>query len=322
MCCLFGLLDYNNRFTPKQRQIILHALATECEERGTDATGISYMSEGRMRIYKRAVRGRYMWFRLPQDASYIMGHTRLTTQGNARHNYNNHPFSGRCGSGSFTLAHNGVLWNDVQLRKQRNLPKTNIETDSYIAVQLLEREAAINLASIKKMAEAVEGQFTFTVLDNHNNLFFVKGHNPLSLYHFNDGFYLYASTDTIMERVLEKLPFSTTDYHKLTVQDGQILQIDTAGKCKVGDFKLEEHYSYGWGYSSYWKRGQAIQRKQSMSDIITTANNMGYSVEDIIELLDSGYYEEDIEDLLYDPELMAMCMQEIGHERLLAAAMG
>ncbi len=67
-----------------------------------------------------------------------MGHTRLATQGDKENNYNNHPFYGKADK-AFAFAHNGVLYNDTVLRKSYNLPKTNIETDSYVAVQLIEK---------------------------------------------------------------------------------------------------------------------------------------------------------------------------------------
>ena len=38
MCCLFGLIDYNNTFTAKEKNRIIKILSTECEARGTDAT--------------------------------------------------------------------------------------------------------------------------------------------------------------------------------------------------------------------------------------------------------------------------------------------
>ena len=68
----------------------------------------------------------------------MMGHTRMATQGNCRKNYNNHPFPGRAGGQAFALAHNGVLSNDDILRRKLALPETKIETDSYVAVQLIE----------------------------------------------------------------------------------------------------------------------------------------------------------------------------------------
>ena len=33
-----------------------------------------------------------MRFKLPDDVLCVMGHTRMTTQGDEKHNYNNHPF--------------------------------------------------------------------------------------------------------------------------------------------------------------------------------------------------------------------------------------
>ena len=98
MCCLFGMIDLNHNFSGKQKSKLLHILATACETRGTDATGIAYNSNGRLQVYKRPAPGHQMRFRLPDDVSVVMGHTRMTTQGNARKNFNNHPWAGRTGS--------------------------------------------------------------------------------------------------------------------------------------------------------------------------------------------------------------------------------
>ena len=137
MCCLFGLIDSRNQFGAKEKSRILSVLATECEERGTDATGIAYCSHRHLSIYKRPIAAHRMQFRIPADSRGIMGHTRMTTQGDARRNRNNHPFLGYVENKPFALAHNGVLWNDGILRRTKHLPKTRIETDSYVAVQLI-----------------------------------------------------------------------------------------------------------------------------------------------------------------------------------------
>ena len=118
----------------------------------------------------------------------------------------NHPFLGYAENKPFALAHNGVLWNDGILRRTKQLPKTRIETDSYVAVQLIEQKNALDFSSLKDMAEAVEGSFTFTVLDQRENLYFVKGDNPLCLYYYpHCGLYLYASTEAILNRALKRL---------------------------------------------------------------------------------------------------------------------
>ncbi len=79
----------------------------------------------------------------------------------------------------FALAHNGVLYNDHILRQeQADLPNTRIETDSYVAVQLLERERALNFDSLRRMAEQLEGSYTVTLLGPKNELYFIKGTTP------------------------------------------------------------------------------------------------------------------------------------------------
>lgn len=95
MCCLFGLIDYRHSLTTKQKNRLAFALAVSAEARGTDATGIAYNANGKLRIYKRPWPAHYMRFSIPEDAAVIMGHTRMTTQGSERKNRNNHPCSTR-----------------------------------------------------------------------------------------------------------------------------------------------------------------------------------------------------------------------------------
>ena len=199
MCCLFGLIDYRHTLTAKQKSRMISALAVAAEARGTDATGIAYNSGGTLRIYKRPLPAHCMRFHIPEDAAVVMGHTRMTTQGLVKRNRNNHPFLGHTDSGDFAFAHNGVLYNDAMLRRALGLPRTRIETDSYIGVQLLEQKKALNFDSLRYMAEQVEGSFAFTALDKRNDLWFVKGDNPLCIYHFPGlGVYAYASTEEIL----------------------------------------------------------------------------------------------------------------------------
>ena len=84
------------------------------------------------------------------------------------------------------MAHNGVLDNDFSLRKSLHLPRTRIETDSYIAVQLIEQKGILNFDSLRYMAELLEGSFTITVLGDDGSFYIVKGDNPFCLYFFPD----------------------------------------------------------------------------------------------------------------------------------------
>ena len=153
MCCLFGMIDCHGQFSAREKAHILSVLATECEERGTDATGIAYCTHDHLSIYKRPLEAHRLRFRIPEDSRTIMGHTRMTTQGKASRNRNNHPFLGNANGEMVALAHNGILYNDQLLRRTNRLPKTKIETDSYIAVQLIEQKKARVFSSLKYWAE-------------------------------------------------------------------------------------------------------------------------------------------------------------------------
>ena len=109
MCCLFGLIDYKNCLTVRQKEKIIRVLSVECEERGTDATGVAYVEKGDIRIYKKPLPAHRIKFKFRSSPKIIMGHTRMTTQGNEKFNYNNHPFYSN--NLKFALAHNGRLNN-------------------------------------------------------------------------------------------------------------------------------------------------------------------------------------------------------------------
>ena len=207
MCALFGWLDYKGIIPHKILKKLTQALANAAEERGTDAAGISYIKDGKVTVYKRPRAAHLIRFNAPDDTKAIMGHTRMATQGDKKHNYNNHPFSCVAGDTAFAFAHNGVLWNDKDLRKKGLVPESHIETDSYVACQLIEQQGRLDFDSLKYMAETVEGNFTFTALDQHNCLYIIKGSNPMCLLHFEAlGIYIYASGVIYLKPLLPTEP--------------------------------------------------------------------------------------------------------------------
>ena len=302
MCSLFGIIDYGNVLTACEKNKILAVLSRECEIRGTDATGIAYNFRNRIHVHKRPVAARRMHFRIPSGVNVVMGHTRMATQGAAKLNRNNHPWATR----SFALAHNGVLWNDHILRETEELPYTLIETDSYIAVQLLEKQKPLNFQTIKEMAEKVQGSFVFTILDRQDNLYFVRGDNPLAIFCY-DGFYLYASTEVILNQAEKRLELQHVD--EIITQEGDILRIDRHGKCLFSGFCATNHYSL-WDYSSYWDKFE--DGTSSSNDyLFDTAKSMGANPDDIQLLLSYGCGANEIEELLYDPSLFHDIISEI-----------
>lgn len=301
MCSVFGLIDYKGVLSTKQKNKIINTLARECEVRGTDATGIAYNFGGRMRIYKRPLPAHKLRLHIPNGVNIVMGHTRMTTQGNERFNWNNHPFLGSVDK-LFALAHNGVLWNDNDLRMMENLPKTNIETDSYVAVQLIEKQKALDFASLKAMAEKVEGSFVFTVLDSEDSVWFVKGDNPLCILRY-DGFLIYASTQEILCKTIKKLRLKApTDI--LEPKEGEILKIDRSGRITTGAFAPRTSYEHWWRRYSPYYRDYCVDTPPNYDDLFSVAKAFGVSTEEVQALLDYGCSEEEIEEMLYDPTLL------------------
>ena len=251
MCSLFGLIDFKGVLNTHTKNKILNTLARECQVRGTDATGIAYNFNDRLRIYKRPIPARKMKIHIPHGVNVVMGHTRMTTQGNAQFNQNNHPFLGHADDGTFALAHNGVLWNDKELRATENLPQTSVETDSYVAVQLLEKNKTLDFNSLQFMAEKVEGSFVFTVLDKNDAIWFVVGDNPLCIM-FYDGYLLYASTQEILCKTIKKLKL-TAPSDILEPKEGEILKIDRAGHITTGSFMPKTSYEHWWRHYPYYR---------------------------------------------------------------------
>ena len=304
MCSVFGMIDFDKRLTARQKTKILNTLARECEVRGTDATGIAYNFAGRMRIYKRPLPAHKLWLHIPSGVNVVMGHTRMTTQGSEKHNQNNHPFAGKIDGESFALAHNGVLWNDKTLKLTENLPQTSVETDSYVAVQLIEKQKTLDFASLKIMAETVEGSFVFTVLDSKDSVWFVVGDNPLCIFHYN-GFLLYASTEEILCKAAKRLRLSTP-VNVQHPEEGEILKIDRTGRVTMGNFIPRATYSHWWRYRPYY--GAFLlsddEQKSIYGDLFDAAKSMGVSEDEVQALLDYGCDPDEIEELLYDPVLL------------------
>ena len=305
MCCLYGVIDYKRHFTQKQRIGVLTILSRACEVRGDDATGIAYNHGNKLSIYKRPLAAHCMRFEIPKSATTVMGHTRLTTQGDEKFNYNNHPFYGKTSREGFALAHNGVLYNDTSLRKSEHLPHTHIETDSYVAVQLIEKENALGFESLKAMAEKLMGSFTMTVLDQWNNLYFIKGDNPMCIYHYPKlGFYLYASTEEILKDAIQKMQYCFGDPERVVLREGDLLKIDAKGNRSYSRFEpsfFGSYYSYRpIRYLSLTGPEKRQEYQQEYIEHLKRhANFYGFTDEDVDALLANGYTTDDIEDLLY-----------------------
>ena len=309
MCCLFGLIDCRDRLTRREKTTMMHALAESGEERGTDATGIAYVGQHGISIYKQPKPAHRVPLRVPSYARSVIGHTRMATQGTAKLPCNNHPFAGTAGQDHFALAHNGVIWNDRILRRELKLPDTKVETDSYIAVQLLEQQKALNFDSLRTMVEALRGSYSFTILDDLERVWFVRGNNPLCLYKYTDlGFCLYASTQPILESAAGKLGLQKAARKEIPLKEGEILMMTPDGGmareafCVTGGY--DDFRPYGWDrfemtdYDEEYRRYLEFGRRYGVSEL------------EMEMLLDMGMDGLELEMAIYDEEYRHSCLEE------------
>lgn len=327
MCCLFGVMTYGKKIF-KQMDELVNSLAYHATERGIDSTGIAYNKEGKLIVYKKPLPAYKMDFVGLDCVKTVMGHTRQTTQGLAKFNYNNHPFRGTCFNTQFALAHNGIIWNDFDIRRDYGLPSTKIITDSYIAVQLIEHYQSLSMSTLRKMAETVRGSFVFSVLDATNNLWLVKGDNPLCIIKFPKlNLYVYASTREILLKALVEVDvlcdaILSNQFEIVNVASGEILQITNKGKINRGKFDIVQNYFPKWhwtnSYSSYDYSDNDLSDYTSISTIKSSADEdyttyvdylklyaerVGIDGKLVDQLLAADFTLEEVEDYLYAIEV-------------------
>ena len=303
MCCLFGFFNYSNKPIKNISQLT-NALARQATSRGIDATGISYCDHGNLVIHKEPKNAYDITFKHSDSVVAIMGHTRHATQGKETFNYNNHPFSGKCRNVNFALAHNGILSNDDDLKNKFKLPDTKIETDSYVAVQLLNYKKRLNISNIKFMAENVKGSFAFTILDTNNILRLIRGDSPLSLLHFPDRkLYVYASTDSILFKSLIDTELfeeiKKGKYEEIKINPGDIISIYPDGTISFDKFNYIDTTYYNrfhwWEYDTF----NYNCNDDYVDDLKSIAKTFGYTSETIDSLLQDGFTPEEIEEYIY-----------------------
>lgn len=304
MCGLFGFSSYN-KGPVKNLAVLTNSLAVQSSIRGTDATGIAFNYNG-LHIHKEALSAEALVFKHDDAVRALVGHTRHATHGSAKQSRNNHPFYGNTGNTKFALTHNGVLWNVESLRLKNNIPVTKIETDSYIAVQLIEKQKKLSFDTIRSMAESVQGSFSFAILSDKDEVYLVRGDNPLSVLHFPEKqFYVYASTDDILYKaIVDSMLFEDLKkgiFNEVPIREGDILKINPDGTLEKETFTYSESFGCAWWEYGFCPNHRSSSTDQEYLDILRTmAWHYGIEPEEIDVLLSEGFTLEEVEEYLYE----------------------
>jgi glucosamine 6-phosphate synthetase-like amidotransferase/phosphosugar isomerase protein len=295
MCGLYGFINRGSKGINTNG--LVKGLAVAAQVRGSDATGIAYNVNNHLCVVKAAVPATDFVIDIPKGVTSVIGHTRATTQGTQWKNQNNHPFIGATRKTTFALAHNGVLDNDYELRYDESLPNTDIETDSYVAVQLLEKYAqsddTLTINSVVESSQLVQGMFAFSILESNEDFWLIRNDSPIHMvYYKKHNLYVYGSTEAIVKHGLKSAGLGD-NYTVMRVEEGRIIHIDSAGKFAVSTFTPQRRF-----YSTHNASKYAIANGGSTTTPYTTTSTRDYfrQREDdymIQELIDFGLtYEE------------------------------
>ena len=168
----------------------------------------------------------------------------------------------------------------------------------------------LDFDSLKNMAEQLEGTFTITALSQQDDLFFVKGNNPLCIFHFpQQGIYIYASTEEILQKALNRARLRLGKMERVRIYSGEILSINSQGKVSRDEFDDSGLYTAFSGFLDwpdyqplsrpYTSQDYEIEDPAYIRDLKAVASCFGVYPEDIDALLADGVTPEEIEEYLY-----------------------
>ncbi|UUD42940.1 glutamine--fructose-6-phosphate transaminase (isomerizing) [Bacillus pumilus] len=199
MCGIVGYIGQNDA-----KEILLKGLE-KLEYRGYDSAGIAVANEEGVHVFKE--KGRIAELREVVDVNVAstagIGHTRWATHGVPSH-LNAHPH--QSDSGRFTLVHNGVIENYVQLTREYLQDVTlKSDTDTEVVVQVIEQFVSRGLDTEEAFRQTLlqlKGSYAIALFDNENKetIYVAKNKSPL-LVGFGEDFNVVASDAMAMLQV-------------------------------------------------------------------------------------------------------------------------
>ncbi|MCG3088958.1 glutamine--fructose-6-phosphate transaminase (isomerizing) [Sporosarcina cyprini] len=226
MCGIVGYIGEQDT-----KEFLLKGLE-KLEYRGYDSAGLGLLTTNGVKVIKE--KGRIADLRSAVDPSIEsktgIGHTRWATHG-IPDQKNSHPHQSE--SGRFTLVHNGVIENCVQLQKQYLQGVTmNSDTDTEVIVQLVEvfvKEGMTTEAAFRHTLSLMHGSYAIAMLDSEDQgtIYVAKNRSPL-LVGVGEGFNVVASdamamlqlTDQFIELHDEEVVLVTMDAIRIMTLDG------------------------------------------------------------------------------------------------------
>ncbi len=197
MCGIVGYIG-----TANATQILIEGLA-KLEYRGYDSAGVAILSDGEVVVKRRKGKLENLTKELhsaPVHGHLGIGHTRWATHG-APSDKNSHPHCD-C-SGKFSVVHNGIVENYLQLREQLQAEGHvfTSETDTEVLAHLIEKFYAGNLYdAVCATLKLIEGSYAMVAIckDEPESMVAARLHSPLILGHGDEENFVASDVPAIL----------------------------------------------------------------------------------------------------------------------------
>lgn len=209
------------------------------EYRGYDSAGLAMHEGSSIRICR--AKGRIADLQqaidAPSNATTGIGHTRWATHGEPSER-NAHPHTST--SGRFTIVHNGVIENEMELRRDYLQGMMfQSDTDTEVIVQLLEKHVDKGMdtqSAFRSTLQLLKGSYAVAVLDREDSetIYIAKNKSPL-LIGIGEGFHMVASdamallqwTNRFMELIDGDIVMMKPDGMKVHNREGDVVERKT-----------------------------------------------------------------------------------------------
>ena len=216
MCSILGI-SFQNGSTfkePAAIKYLLRGLLTESQRRGTDATGVAFVSTDGITVFKNPISARTFIMegdfcaecnkQIDHRTISLLGHCRFKTKGSEFDNYNNHPIV----TDNIVGVHNGVIDNDEDLFGMFPI-KSNGKVDSEVIFSLLDyfiHESKLSIANaVRKVSGLITGSFACAFVDRTKPhlLWIFRNYSPLVLHNYTKcGVIMFASDEIFIESAI------------------------------------------------------------------------------------------------------------------------
>ena len=232
---------------------IIYSGLEALEYRGYDSAGIAYIYNDKINIIKE--KGKLINLKKKLDfdinSTIAIGHTRWATHGNANIT-NAHPHQ----VGKFTVVHNGIIENYIELKNKLSKKgyKFKSDTDTEVISALLDYNYKLEkdiLKTIDKTKKELIGSFALGIQcsDDIKNIYALRYSSPLILASFTNGNFLASDIPAILNYtnkyiILEDLEIAKINKEAITIYNKDLKEVKHSYHTYNGEKSNVQKNSY------------------------------------------------------------------------------